>query len=117
MNFLHYLLSSLRSLLFKWTFGIDHQVVIDIGKRHKIIMDILDDHHESIHILGQALTKLHDQSGGPGWPETIQLAIGQLNEKIDYHRKILQLHQDNIAELIQFETKESIALDSKKDLN
>ena len=105
-----------RTWLFKLVFGANTDHFSHIAKNHKLIVQVLNEHQDAITSINAILSQIQKQTGGEGWLETIQIAISQLNQRIEYHREVLQVHQDNIAELAKFEVID-VSIENKKDLN
>lgn len=117
MNTLKYLLWRFRAALFRFVFGIDPRWVMRSISNYKLVIQTLTEHQNYLNSLEATLIQLRKETGGEGWTETIQQAIMNLSQRIEYHREVLQAHHDNLAELTQLEIVNVPVKEGKKDLN
>jgi hypothetical protein len=117
MKPLGYYLWLFRAWLFKFIFGIDARWLAKSVANYQTVIQVLSEHQEYLNSLEATLIQMRKEMGGEGWTETIQQAIMNLSQRIEYHREVLQTHQDNISALSELEVVTLPTPSEKKDLN
>jgi ABC-type transporter Mla subunit MlaD len=95
-------------------FGIDPVLVVATINSYNLILKVLEEHQDYLNTLAANLQQMAQQTPSRGWPDTIQEAIMNLSQKIEYHREILQVHHNNLAELEIIQVSQ---VEDKKELN
>jgi hypothetical protein len=106
-----------RAWLFRLIFGFSPAQLKKSIDNYALVIKTLQEHQDYLNSLEASLITLSKQTPATGWSEVIQEAIMNLSQKIEYHREVLQAHQDNISELSEMEVIAMPEMDSKKDWN
>jgi hypothetical protein len=127
-------MQSVKAWLLKLVFGLDpeeiralrddFEVLVDdtvvvfnsIRNHNELIKKDLNTIREQIQILAENDQALAEMSGGEGWPETIQNAIMNLDNRLEEQKQVLVRHQYNFDQIIT-EIEIEMPTSTKKDLN
>jgi len=78
-------------------FGINYQGLLKVYENQFILNHQYEELHKEITEAKQQAMEIASLTGGPGWTQTVQNAVMQLNNRLENMENVVVQHQQNLS--------------------